>query len=432
MLYKKIVQDIVPAKKRSIRNIPFTESVINKNPLSVKKSIERQDKKGGKGKISNIFITFIIIFVCIAIIAVAISLFYSKAVVTITPKIIHLQVDGTFTGKKDPKAGELQYEVMTSNYQLSKVVPSTDGPLIQTKAKGIVVLYNDYSTTTQKIIAGTRLSNSKGLIYRTLSSINIPGKKIVSGKIVPGNIEIGIVADQAGENYNLKLSDLLGDFKIIAYKGTAKYDGFYGRLKTDLNGGFSGNKKIISQEVEKSAITELESSIKNKLISQLKTTLPPGYVLYDNGYSIDYDVLNTSSKEANFADITIKGNIYSIMFDSQKLIEFIAGKETRKFPSASYNIKGISDLNFKIMNTKDVSLKKGTSVTFTLKGPLSIIGSFSEMSLKNELKGLNLSMSNSVFIKYPSISNADVLLTPFWMRSFPKSTENIILEYKNE
>ena len=280
---KKILQDIVPGEKRSIRNIgldregPSVAKVPRKR-VQKARTIEDEDvpvapratsretakeearmeileelaeeketvrrpslrkKKNGK----NIFLAFIITLLCLGVIATSLSLLYAKATVTITPKIANFNIEGTFTAKKEPLSSELGYEVVTATDETTSTIAATAGPLVQTKAKGTVVIYNNHSTTPQTLIAGTRLSTPEGLVYRTASSIVVPGKKAS-----PGSVSVAIVADQAGENYNTKISDLSGDFKIVGYKGTDKYSSFYGRLKTDLLGGFSGKQFIGDQE----------------------------------------------------------------------------------------------------------------------------------------------------------------------------------------
>lgn len=448
---KRIVQDIVPGGKRSIRNIPVDRSfdvpvkILQKKEIptlkekknnipsvseirnTVKPSIKKKNSKR-----MNMFVTFIVVFVCIVIIGGALSLLYSKAVVTITPKIMNLQVDGKFTAKKDAESTDLKYELTTSVDEMHKAVAATDGPLIQTKAKGTIVLYNNLSSTAQKIIAGTRLTNSSGLVYRTATSVSIPGNKTVNAKLVPGSVSVSIIADQAGEKYNMKLVDLSGDFKVIAYKGTDKYNTIYGRLKSDMTGGFQGSKKIVSPEVQKQTTQELQDLLKTKLIAKLKSSVPDGYVLYDDSFIIENKILDIGTKEVNTADIGVKTTVSGVMFSLTNLLNYVAGNEIKKFPSKTYNVKGMATLDFKIMNAKDFSATKATPITFSLKGPLTIIGMFSEKALKDELKGISLKASNEIFSKYPAIGSAYALLTPFWIRSFPNSVDKITIEYKSE
>lgn len=448
---KKVVQDIVPNGKRSIRNIPVKRPKINERlvreieedevviekpkkarPLNVDSRVDlrmvesatRPPRKPPAKRKSpwKVILYFALVIVCIGLIGTALSLLYTKGIVRVTPIVQNLNVDGTLTVKKDAPAEQLRYEVVTVSADAKKTVVATDGPAVQTKAKGTATLFNT-TAAAQKLVAGTRLSNPAGLVFRTTTTVTIPAK---------GSISVGIIADQAGENYNMKLTDLAGDFKIVAYQGTSKYTTMYGRLKTDVTGGFSGTKKIISAEAQKTAELELQAELKSELLAQIYPIVPKGYVLFDNAYTIEYSTSTPSSATAGTADISMRGTINGIIFNSTKLLESVAAKELRTFPTQTYSIKGFEDLKFTISNSKDFSIKKATPLTFTLKGPVTLTGTFSEEKLKNDLKGISLKDSNAVFRTYSAISNAYATITPFWMRSFPNSIEHIRIEYKSQ
>lgn len=436
---KKIVQDIVPTRRRSVRSIPIER--IHEEPEEVieieetkrpKRKVHREihrEMLPKKSKLKGI-ITFSIILICIGIIGASLTLIYTKAVVTITPRVIPINIDGTFLAKKDSQGDALSYQIITAPGEVSKTILAEDGPLIQRKAKGIVTLYNSYSATAQKLLAGTRLSNKDGLIYRTSTSITIPGRKVVAGKTTPGSISVEVVADQVGEKYNSLITDLNGDFSIVAYKGTDKYTGFYGRIKTDIKGGYMGHDKIISKETSKAIYAELQNSLKEKLISQISLSVPEGYVLFDNAYTIENTSIATTTVDAKNAKITLKGTLYGLIFNNQNLINYIAQKQIQQSQLVSYRIEGLKDLDFRLTNTKDFKAKDGSNLNFSLKGGVSIIGTIVEKDLKSKLVGRDLKETRGIIMESTSVSSSAVFLTPFWMRSFPKSVDNIKIEYK--
>lgn len=460
---KKVVQDIVPSSRRTIRNISIEEETASKSgartrarkeiseeidedrgvrvPIHTKKVLheeveieERAARPRKKRRASGTLITFVIVFLCIAIIAVALSLSYSKAVVTITPKVANIEVNGTFTAKKalaSAASSDLYYDIITQKATASAPIPATDGPFTQTKAKGTAYLYNEQATA-QKIVAGTRLSNSNGLIYRTITTVTIPASKTTAGKLTPGSISSSIIADQAGAEYNMLLSDLTGDLKVVAYKGSDKYTKVYGRTKTDVVGGFLGNKKIISPEAKKAAVDALQSSLKAKLAVQLASSHTDGTIFFDKASVYEYSVVDSAGKASSTAEVSVTATGYAVVFKSDSLLKAIGAKELERFPVPTYSNEGLDKLVFSIVNTKDFSAKKGTTLIFNLKGPLKLTGTFPENTLKNELKGLSLEASNAVFARYPAIGSAHALITPFWMRSFPNSTNKIMLEVKSE
>lgn len=435
---KKIVQDIVPSRRRSVRSIPIDRKGDNDEdatPVHVvkkNKKIHReipQENTSRKSKFKGLIIFFVTI-ICIGIIGASLTLIYTKAIVTITPKVIPLNIDGTFLAKKDNQGDVLGYQVITAPGEFSKTITAEDGPLIQRKAKGTVTLYNSYSVTAQKLLAGTRLSKKDGLVYRIVSSITIPGKKIVQGKTIPGSVSVEIIADQVGEKYNSLVTDLTGDFSIVAYKGTDKYNGFYGRLKSDIKGGYSGHDKIISKETSRTLYVELQNSLREKLSSQISLSVPEGYVLFDNAYIVDNISFSTTTIDEKNAKITIKATLYGFIFNNQNLINHIAKKQIQQSQLVSFRIDGLKDLDFVINNTKDLKVKESTNLNFGLKGKVSIIGTVVEKDLKNKLAGLSLKDTRNIIMESPSVSSSAVFLTPFWVRSFPKSVDNIKIEYK--
>ncbi|MDO8430539.1 MAG: hypothetical protein Q7S72_00925, partial [Candidatus Taylorbacteria bacterium] len=246
-----------------------------------------------------------------------------------------------------------------------------------------------------------------------------------------GSITVNIVADLPGENYNATVAEQKENLKIPAYKGTPKYSGFYAKFKTDITGGFSGNKMVINNDAKNIKIKAMQDVLQEQLIAKLKKDVPVDSILYDGSYTIEFITLEPVMKNNAEAELTIKGSAYGAIFGSDGLIKYIAGKEIKKFPSDTYVIDKDRALDFKISNIKDFSAKKGTPMIFTLKGPVSITGTFSESALKEELQGIELEESSAVFAKYPGIANAYALITPFWLRSFPDSVNKISIEYKH-
>jgi len=237
-------------------------------------------------------------------------------VIIVTPAIENLIIDGVMTAKKDALPDELKYEVVTASEETKRSIPAIEGPLIQTKAKGTIVLYNiGTSSTPQKIIAGTRLSSSKGLTYRTTATVSIPAQKLILGRKVPGTVSVGIIAENAGVEYNISSSFATStpiEFRIIAYKGSNKYQLFYGRLKTDISGGFSGTKKIISADIRKTTEQDLQNELK-RLEEQYRLTRKfPEY-----GTSEDENVQEVEKFQENFS---LQNNFRNLIRDTKKAL----------------------------------------------------------------------------------------------------------------
>jgi hypothetical protein len=119
-----------------------------------------------------------------------------------------------------------------------------------------------------------------------------------------------------------------------------------------------------------------------------------------------------------------------VIFNSKSLIDQLARKQIDDNRLQTYKIEGLKSLKFTMLNTKDNPIKKGLPISFNLDGSIKITGTFSESELKNKLLSVKLDQMNTIIKQYPSIRSVSVVLTPFWMRRFPNSPENIIFEYK--
>ncbi len=422
---------VVKKKDSSVKARSSAELPQIKQQIPVTQYSSSNYTKSSKNKFSKI-ITFLAVFICVATIALALSLLYTKALVTIVPSSIPIEVNGNFLAKKDSTSADvLGYKVVSINFDEYKDVPATDGPLVQTKSKGTITLYNNYSTSSQKILAGTRVVNSKNQIYKTTWSVVIPARKIDKGKIVPGAIDVGIIADQPGIEYDMSiLTETALDFTIPAFKNTPRYTTVTGRLKKDLVGGFNSKKKIISPEIEKVAYQEVEMQLKDKLLKNIKLAVPDDLILFDDSYIIEYQKLPIINTDSSTAKIGSKGTLYGVIFNSKSLLDELARKQIDENRLQTYKIDGLKSLKFTMLNTKDNPIKRGLPISFNLDGSIKITGTFSESELKNKLLSIKLDQMNTIIKQYPSIRSVSVVLTPFWMRRFPNSVDNIIFEYK--
>ncbi len=424
---------VIIKKKESnfIRDNIVDSSQISQQKPNIQYPINNNYNLSKKNKYSKI-ITFFAVFICVATIALALSLLYTKALVTIVPSNIPIDVNGNFLAKKDSTGTDvLGYKVVSINFDEYKDVPATDGALVQTKSKGTITLYNNYSTSSQKILAGTKVANSKNQIYKTTWSVVIPARKTDKGKIVPGAVDVGIIADQPGVEYDMSiLTETALDFTIPAFKNTPRYTTVTGRLKKDLVGGFNAKKKIISPEIEKAAYQDIESQLKDKLLKNIKLAVPDDLVLFDNSYIIEYQKLPVISSDSSTAKLGSKGTLYGVIFNSRSLLDTLAKKQIDDNRLQTYKIDGLKSLKFTMLNSKDNPIKKGLPISFNLEGSIKITGTFSEAELKNKLLSVKLDQMNTIIKQYPSIRSVSVILTPFWMRRFPNSIDNIVFEYK--
>jgi hypothetical protein len=455
------VEDIVPTtKKRSIKNVLVskdvssarkrkTEIVSNKLPtkkleeLSEEKEVQVEElfrKTETSHKDENVELKVEleskttsahhhrrrkkppILLIMLGIVAVVAgfgflaSKFYSKETFTIIPKQYKSEFSNTIVAKyktdTSKVAGSLYYEVVNYNYSASTTVNAVDGGNVSTKAQGKVTLYNNYGTTSQKLIAGTRLSNISGKIYRTTGSIIIPGKDPI-GNV--GKVIVGVVADQAGQEYNISKNSN-EEFRIVGYKGTAKYTSFYGRPYTDISGGYKGTKKTVQPEVLSSTTQSLKDTIITHLKQQAKSLVPKDYISYDSLNIINTSPIKISGNNPKKADISMDGNIQILIFKRDQLINRLSDtKDLQSFGNFKFDTIGLEEAEVSVVNSKDFNPAKKTDLFIKIKSSIVLKGIVPVHEIKAKLLGQPLSKSITIIKEYmPIIQDFEGELVPSW------------------
>ncbi|MBP6858447.1 MAG: hypothetical protein KBC33_01295 [Candidatus Pacebacteria bacterium] len=461
------VQDIVPNNHRSIRDIPVERNdiqapvepprkrtsgkpiTVRKPEMEMRREVREEDtadeapepvkrvsvtppsrKKRSSG--SKKFILMLMgIVVIVAGAGYVASVYFSRAAFSIVPKSIPITVNGAYTAQPAGTKSTLTYELAVVKGSANVSVPATDGPSISTSAKGRITVYNKYIATAQRLIAGTRFADSTGRIYKLTDSISVPGYTTSGGTIVPGSITASVVADQPGESYNLTKNEATADLTIVAYKGTPRYETVYGRVSTDIIGGFVGTKKTVSPSALASTTEELKAKIVASLSEQIRNTLPEGYVMYPNAYVPVFSAATVGTGDPKSATVTLQGTLYGILFKKSELVARVAGEEAiSMFDGFAFDTPGFESLDFSIANLKDFSPEKKNTLIIKLKGDAHLVGSIPVEELKKKLAGLSLADTSSVLRQYKPVIEIDKSsgeITPPWSK-VPSNPERIRVE----
>jgi hypothetical protein len=299
-------------------------------------------------------------------------------------------------------------------------VQATEEKEVKEVATGSVVIYNSFSSVPQNLNIDTRLEGSNGKIYKTLTKATVPG--MTKGK-VPGSVEVKIYAAQPGEEYN---SDPL-DFKIYGFRGTPKYEKFYGRSKGSLSGGFIGKAPVVSEENKALAISKIKNNLQARLLKNAINQTPNGFILFKNAIFLDTNDSNITSSYGVDKSMVfkIKGTLYGILFNEQKITKQIAEKNIEKYDGSNVFISNIKDLTFNTSNKENISFADLKGVDFNLSGSVKIIWKIDTDKLVTDLLGKSKKAFNEMLSQYESIDSATLKITPFWRNTIPDKIKNI-------
>ncbi len=439
---KKIINDMLPSK-RSIRQIPLSKDKKADYQDLKKEIVDLEENKGNfkprrvnkiaggnRKPLNPKFVIWLIAIICLLALFFGVSILFSSATVIVTPRTekITFNNDAYSAKLESAAATDLTFEVLKVKEDLGETVEATAEKQVSQKASGKIVIYNNYSTSPQRLINNTRFEAANGKVYRISTSVIIPGQNKESGKIIPGSVEATVVADQAGEDYNLKVSDLKGDFKIPGFKGDLRYVGFYALLKEDIVGGFIGKQRIVADDLRKSTEDALKGKLKDQLLKELYAIKPENYFLFKDGYSLDFSDLPDTAVETNKVQINIEGILNGVVFNNSKLAKYLATQKIANFDGLPVTFIPADNLIATLKGTSPV-LWKNDALDIKITGDADIKWQYDSTALKRDLLGRKETDLKSLSAKYKdSILGLKVLFRPVWTRYFPDNINKIKVE----
>ncbi len=425
---EKNIDDIIPYKditRRSIRKISVEKTPRRKileRPLKQREDIDVNTPQESPryGKTPYRFGLWIIILISVFVLIFGLSFIFSGAKLVITPKQRTVLIDAEFNAYKTPNVNELGYEIMTIEKDGFKSVTAKGTEFVKEKSSGQITIYNNYNSSSQRLVRNTRFETPKGLIYRINKSIVVPGQKTEGGKTVPGSIEVTVYADEDGDTYNIGLTD----FTIPGFSEDPRFDDFYARSKTAMIGGFIGEKKIVNESDENNARKSIQEELETQLIEDVFSQKPKGFEIYRDGIFITFTSLPNEEEDGNVI-VKERAVLYGTLFEQKKFAQFIASNTVAGFDGEDVEILDPTSILFSILDKDNIQPWNDNEFLFTLSGNAHIIWSFESEQLKNDLAGKSKEALHTVLTGYPSISDAQIVLWPFWRQTLPDNIEDI-------
>ncbi len=220
----------------------------------------------------------------VLLIGIGLGLFvlFPKATITIEPQtaeqVVRFQATATTESGNGTDSFSGRMTTLERSVQLSLEATGV-GTSENAKARGKIKIYNDFSKDPQPLVATTRFETKDGKIFRLAEGVTVPGVSETGGKRERGMVEATVVADQAGEGYNISPTT----FIIPGFKGGPKYEKFTGESGQVFTGGGSGTpssgQKVVSLDDLNQAKTKALEEAKRIVSEELTTTLQTDEVI---------------------------------------------------------------------------------------------------------------------------------------------------------
>jgi len=222
--------------------------------------------------------------------------FFSKVKVEIWPKTDNLSFKQTIT--VDLKAENIDFDnniikgqLLDNEQSLSQQFSASGQTIKEEKAKGIITVYNAYSTSSRALIP-SRFVSSDGELFWSTEKVMIPGAREEKGKLIPGEKNIEIEAAESGEEYNIGPTT----FALPALAGTALYTKIYAKSFSPISGGFKGEIAQITQTDLSRAEAVLTEKLKQGSRDFFKTKISDNLILLDGAIFNNVSDINSSQK----------------------------------------------------------------------------------------------------------------------------------------
>ncbi len=424
---KSILQDIKPMTKtdapvakpvkRTVKQAPILPREIPFEPTVTKESPK--------------YTLWYVAGVCLVAFLLSLSFLFESATVKVTAKTLALDFDSSdqFVASKDTNDEDaISFTIMTLSGTETMKLPGTASKKLNEYATGTVMLYNNYRSTSYPLVKGTRLVTPDGKEYKLTSAVSIPGYKNTASGIVPGSIEAKVIASVAGDIGNIEKAD----FTLPGLKNTAQETKIFGRTKSAITGGVTGDVYSISQSSADSAVGELTVKLKNSLTSKAKVQVPEGYLFYDGAttFKLDGGAQALYSKEKD-VPIVLKGTMSAYLIKKDTLLKSIVMTEVSQYGGEEVTIPALSNLKLVPKDANSISPLTDTVFKFGLIGHADIIWTVPVSEIKNSLVSAKKVQFEGLAGGIKAIDKATVVIKPFWKRTFPKNPDRIKVVIEN-
>ncbi|MDQ1284006.1 MAG: hypothetical protein QG620_354 [Patescibacteria group bacterium] len=368
------------------------------------------------GSFNRLFLAFGAMFV-VALLAVAGYLFIPKATVSISVKEKTKSIDTLIKG--DPSYSEVDYEkeaipskLLAIEHEVSKKYGSSGKSSVSgQKARGTITIYNEFGSSPQPLVATTRFVSEDGKLFRLAAGVTVPGTTKVGEETKPGVIEADVVADEAGQSYNIGP----GKFSIPGFKdsGADKYVKFYAVSAKAMSGGGGDGQEAssVSQEDIDTAKKKILAEFNGALKQKIKEDVGQDAVILDDALFVEeptYKISNSVGEVTDNFEISIQSKAQIIIFKESDLKNMVnrliekSGNGESKIDIGSIRLTyGKSSPDFK---TGSLDIKVG--------GTGEISASIDLNNLKKNILGKNNADLEEYLSTYPDIEKVEVMYWP--------------------
>lgn len=381
-------------------------------------------KKNGRRRVFRRALSLVVVFLVVA----GGFLLANRILPKATVEMILKKVPVTFaygvvasSGNETPSISGgkvvLPAELLEAKGNLSLSFPASGREKVQVKAKGVLTIYNAYSSEPQALVATTRFLSLSGKLFRLDERVTVPGAKIVDGKVVPSKIDVSVTADEPGEESNVGPEK---NWRIPGFKGDPRYEGFYADSVGTMSGGFVGERAVPTDEDVEKGKAKLFSDLESVLEAQILILLSDKFKVFPDAreFEILENQIEAGDADGNFR-IFAEAQLRYLVFE-EEMLELVIAAETEKTVSSGMRVREFS-VDY---GAPQVNLA-GALMSFSAEGEVVFESNLDVEELKREFAGQNEEELRKAVFFLSGLERANISLWPFWVKKVPRNLEKV-------
>src|SRR3989338_1476315 len=410
----KKVRDILPPSRAKAKE-PREATIL---AAPAQRPLERSSKK-------TLALLFFVL--CVGGIAGALSLqfFFAKAKVSVWPRTNevsfqeHVTVRASAEGADDAQKA-LPAVILSEERSLTRLFPATGTSTEQGRSRGIIRVYNGFSTFPQKLISQTRFLSEDRKLFRSLDAVVIPAGHMEGNKLVAGFLDIEVVAAESGEEYNIGPSN----FSLPGLFGNPSYTTITGKSFESMAGGSKTKISVVTESDLNAARDALVAKLQEDVHNALKTKTPESMVLLNEAVHLQVlqafspikagaplDSFNFSAKVQGTAIVFAKADIenaaQALLAQSVQEGERLAEKTLAiRYANAEMNMSS-------------------QSLSFDVNAAALAYKTIDPAELQARLAGTSKEQAALSLSQNPVIQKAGIVLFPFWLGFLPQDASGV-------
>ncbi len=419
---KKRKKEITRTQKKSIHP---TQLVEKKNINRFKPAKKRTPFLNIEKRIFNYKSTrwvFKIIFVVILLVV-----FFNtkeKTTITLRPHYQYVEMENIINTYRNPKQEQLGFDIIAITDTSSISIIADETRPVSFKSTGEIIIYNNFSSEPQRLLANTRFKSASGKIFLLDDNeVIVPGKK----GSTPGSIKVSVFAEKAGKEYNIDITD----FSIPGFKEAGlinKYNGMYAVSTKSMAGGEIGTESYISNNKKEEAQEKLTQDLSKRLREKLQKEKTDNVIVVTGSEQFIFkETLYTSDDTGSAGILSREGTIVAIVIGKENIGNYIADNYLEKADSQEVKLLSANAIKVSLENGDTLDLKDLNFAKIRVYGSPLYSWIVNKEEVKEKISGVLKKEVVDVIDMIPSIDRAHIQIRPFWKQTISKDPKDIII-----